>query len=128
MKNRKILLVEDNPDDADLTRRALAKNNIEHELVVVGDGDEALRYLIAAGRRVVGSEPTEGPWPGRAAESAESPPDQASAHSGSDDFEGGTGHGRRVSESRQQLHPQAGGLPQVCQGRGRTGRLLAGKK
>ncbi len=44
-----ILLVEDNPDDVDLTRRAFAKSNIFNELVVVGDGAEALDYLFAAG-------------------------------------------------------------------------------
>ena len=44
-----ILLVEDNPDDEALTIRALKKNNIGNELVVVRDGAEALDFLFATG-------------------------------------------------------------------------------
>ena len=44
-----ILLVEDNPSDADLTRRALGKGHISNELVVVEDGQEALDYLRGEG-------------------------------------------------------------------------------
>ena len=47
--NRPILLVEDNPSDADLTRRALAKGHISNELVVAEDGQEALDYLRGEG-------------------------------------------------------------------------------
>lgn len=41
-----ILLVEDNPSDIGLTRRAFRKNGIDHPLVVVEDGQEALDYLF----------------------------------------------------------------------------------
>lgn len=44
-----ILLVEDNPSDAGLTRRALEKGRITNELVVAGDGQDALDYLWGAG-------------------------------------------------------------------------------
>ncbi|MDQ3841111.1 MAG: response regulator [Actinomycetota bacterium] len=44
-----ILLVEDNPDDEVLTRRALKKNNIGNEVIVARDGAEALDYLFATG-------------------------------------------------------------------------------
>jgi two-component system response regulator len=47
--NKTILLVEDNPSDADLTRRALSRGHISNELVVVEDGQEALDYLCAEG-------------------------------------------------------------------------------
>lgn len=48
MKNKPILLVEDNDDDVRLTQRALHRNNILNEMIVVRDGVEALAYLRAA--------------------------------------------------------------------------------
>lgn len=44
-----ILLVEDNPDDVALAVRALRRNQITSEVVVVQDGVEALDYLFAGG-------------------------------------------------------------------------------
>lgn len=49
MTNKSILLVEDNPDDAALTIRALKKNQIVNDLVVVRDGIQALDYLYGEG-------------------------------------------------------------------------------
>jgi CheY-like chemotaxis protein len=46
MKSKTILLVEDNPSDIGLTRRALEKSRISNDLVVVEDGQEALDYLF----------------------------------------------------------------------------------
>jgi CheY-like chemotaxis protein len=43
--SRPILLVEDNPMDVDLTRRAFAKRNIARPLLIARDGEEALSWL-----------------------------------------------------------------------------------
>lgn len=49
MHERRILLVEDNPDDVELTLRALKKNKIISKIMVARDGVEALDYLFATG-------------------------------------------------------------------------------
>jgi two-component system response regulator len=49
MKNKVIMLVEDNPDDEALTVRALNKNKILNEVVVARDGVQALDYLFGEG-------------------------------------------------------------------------------
>jgi CheY-like chemotaxis protein len=49
MSDKVILLVEDNPDDQALTRRALAKNNILNDVVLAEDGVQALDYLFGKG-------------------------------------------------------------------------------
>jgi len=49
MKNKVILLVEDNPDDEELTRLAFEECRLANRLVIVRDGQEALDYLFAAG-------------------------------------------------------------------------------
>ena len=53
-----ILLVEDNPNDLELTLIALAKSQLANEVVVVRDGAEALDYLHRRGefaQRAVGN-------------------------------------------------------------------------
>src|SRR5436305_462581 len=49
MNDKVILLVEDNPRDEALTRRALKKSNIVNDVVVARDGVEALDYLFGTG-------------------------------------------------------------------------------
>lgn len=49
MNKKEILLVEDNPDDVQLTMDALEMNNIGNKVVVAGNGVEALDYLFAEG-------------------------------------------------------------------------------
>lgn len=46
MENKKILLIDDNPNDVELTKRALQKSNIGNEFIVVEDGVEALNYFF----------------------------------------------------------------------------------
>ncbi len=56
--NNAILLVEDNPDDVDLTLRAFKKNNILNPVTVARDGEEALNLLLGTG-----TGPGPGPVP-----------------------------------------------------------------
>jgi CheY-like chemotaxis protein len=50
MKEKAILLVEDNPDDIALTIRAFRKSNIMNDIVQAHDGSEALDYLFGTGQ------------------------------------------------------------------------------
>ena len=45
-KDVKILLVEDNPDDIELTLRAFKKHNLINKIIVARDGEEALNILF----------------------------------------------------------------------------------
>jgi two-component system, response regulator len=44
-----LLLVEDNPSDVELTIRALKKNNLTNNIVVVSDGEKALDFIFCTG-------------------------------------------------------------------------------
>jgi len=50
MKSKSILLVEDNPDDVELTIRALAKSHVANKLDLAADGVEAMEYLAGTGK------------------------------------------------------------------------------
>lgn len=52
MPNRvvEILLVEDNPDDAELTLNSLKKNNLANKVHLVEDGEQALDFLFSRGQ------------------------------------------------------------------------------
>ncbi len=45
-----ILLVEDNPNDAEMTIRALKKNNLANKIVHLNDGEEALNFVFGKGK------------------------------------------------------------------------------
>jgi CheY-like chemotaxis protein len=47
---RRILMVEDDPRDVELSLTALEQYNLANEVVVVGDGEEALDYLYRRGK------------------------------------------------------------------------------
>jgi len=50
MTEHYILLVEDNPDDEELTLLSLRKNNLAHDIIVVRDGVEAIEFLFGTGQ------------------------------------------------------------------------------
>lgn len=49
MENKKILLVEDSPDDQELIRMAFEDGHVANEMVIVNDGAQALDYLFGTG-------------------------------------------------------------------------------
>jgi CheY-like chemotaxis protein len=49
MSEKMILLVEDNPDDEELTKRALRQAKIANEIVVARDGSEAVDFVFGQG-------------------------------------------------------------------------------
>jgi len=49
LEDMEILLVEDNPNDVELTLRALQKQNLSNKVFVVKDGAEALDFIFASG-------------------------------------------------------------------------------
>lgn len=50
MNNKFILLVEDNPDDEELTLMGLKSSGVLNEVTVVRDGEEAVHFLLAEGQ------------------------------------------------------------------------------
>jgi chemotaxis family two-component system response regulator Rcp1 len=53
----RVLLVEDNPGDADLTRDTLESGRVELEIAVAIDGEEAIEYLMKRGRHSAAETP-----------------------------------------------------------------------
>jgi len=50
MSEKMILLVEDNPDDEELTMRALRQAKVANDIVVARDGAEAVEFVFGEGR------------------------------------------------------------------------------
>ncbi len=59
-REKVILLVEDNPDDEELTLRALARCGINNKVVVCRDGAEALNYIFGRAQ-YAGRDPSDYP-------------------------------------------------------------------
>jgi len=59
-KDKAILLVEDNPDDEDLTLRALARCGIKNPVIVCRDGADALNYIFGRAK-YEGRDPADFP-------------------------------------------------------------------
>jgi len=51
-KECEILIIEDNPNDAELMVRSLKKNHLANNLIVIDDGQEALDYISSKGKYV----------------------------------------------------------------------------
>ena len=60
LEQLEILLAEDNPEDAEMTMRALRKRNLANHLHWVKDGTEALDYLFCRGE-YAGRDPASPP-------------------------------------------------------------------
>lgn len=45
-----ILIVEDNPNDAEMALRAFRQNNLTNKILVVEDGEEALDFVFSRGK------------------------------------------------------------------------------
>ncbi len=58
-KDARILLVEDNPDDVELTLMAFRKHNLANEIIVARDGEEALDILFQRGEESAGQRATD---------------------------------------------------------------------
>jgi two-component system response regulator len=53
----RIVLVEDDPDDVELTLRAFEEHHLRNDIVVARDGEEALNILIRGGEKSPGKRP-----------------------------------------------------------------------
>lgn len=60
MNKNAILMVEDNPDDIELTMRAFRQSRITNEVVIVSDGQQALDFLFGEGA-YAGRDTSEAP-------------------------------------------------------------------
>lgn len=50
LKLKKILLVDDNPNDVELTLEALSEENLGNRVIIANDGVEAMEYLLYQGK------------------------------------------------------------------------------
>ena len=117
----RILLVEDDPQDVELTVRAFRSENVQSRIEVVRDGEEALDYLFCRGEYK--SRPTDQP-PTLVLLDLKLPKSRRAAGTAGSEgqrrmpvYSGGcvivlrraAGHRRELQAGSQQLHSEAGG-------------------
>jgi len=103
-----ILLVEDNPQDAELTIRALKKHNLANRLITVEDGAQALDFIFLS-RQVCDTrtqpfaqgsaarpETSQGEWPGSLARAQAGREDPVHPRGGRDLLARGSGYQDRL--------------------------------
>ena len=56
-EDTKILLIEDNPDDVELTLMAFKKHNLANHITIARDGEEALNIVLQHGKESAGGLP-----------------------------------------------------------------------
>ena len=124
-----ILLVEDNPDDAELTTIGLERHNLANRLVVASDGAEALELLIGEHATPFAFVMLDLKLPKvsgqQVLQRVRADPRAADAAGDRADLLQPAGrHHRQLPQRRQQLHPQARRLRRIRQRRRPTRALL----
>src|ERR1700692_542207 len=133
----RILIVEDDPNDVELTLTALADYNLANEVVVTRDGQQALDYLYCRGEfhrrsnensrcHAARSKTAEGRWVGGLAADQVRRAPEDDARGGADVIPRGKRHDEKLQPRGERLCRKAGRFSRVRQCGEGTRRLLGG--